>query len=221
MKSPMRYSRKNVNVPGIEGVRCGPSRRWDQRPESVRWVKDRRPGSRGCAPAPQMWPRSRWLTSIHHSWRPNASGASIRGWVCWWKLVLVQGYWPVSNIQCDPSGRRTKAAGSSKQDQTTGTPSSTKKKQSTTYPPPFFYFFVAWQKIYIIQKKHTKKNDVVRIRFGFNTFIQLRNIFTLAIESTFWLCYENKQINDENWITADIINMYKCIFLSFVFPPCQ
>ena len=82
-------------------------------------------------------------------------------------------------------------------------------------------FLSLGKNLHYSKKKHTKKNDVVRIRFGFNAFIQLRNIFTLAIESTFWLCYENKQINDENWITADIINMYKCIFLSFVFPPCQ
>ena len=134
---------KKCDVPGIEGVHCGPNRRWDQRPGSVRWVKGRRPGSPRCAPAPQTSPRSRWLTSTHRSWHPNASGASIRGWECWWKSVLVRGYWPVSNIQSDPSGRRTKAAGSSSlrhHQRATGTPSSWKKKQ-TTYPPPFFFLF--------------------------------------------------------------------------------
>lgn len=159
MKSPMRYSRRLLKkveegrrrrmvmwrrvVPGIEGVRCGPSRRWDQRPGCVRWARGRRPDSRGCAPAPRMWPRSRWLTSRRRSWRPTASGASIRRWGCWWKSGPVPGCWPtVSSIQSGPSGRRTKAAGSSwHQQRTTGTPTSRRKNKST-YPPPFFFFLL-------------------------------------------------------------------------------
>ena len=60
--------------------------------------------------------------------------------------------------------------------------------------------------------------DLLTVLESFQPFDSVNNNW---IADFVTLCNENKQINDENWITADIINMYKCIFLSFVFPPCQ